>query len=132
MAVRVLPTPAGPVSVTSRALRSISPTAWSSEARPINAVRGAGIEGIDLDGPFCSRRPSSRTTTRILASHHRMPVAAEHSSELPLPAQGTVSDADRYSKGLAEQTPCTGTRSKGLYEFQRGWSRFMLLICAVG
>jgi hypothetical protein len=42
-----------------------------------------------------------------------MPVAAEHSSELPLPAQGTVSDADRYSKGLAEQTPLYGNKIKG-------------------
>ena len=29
--------------------------------------------------------------------------------ELPLPAQGTVSDADRYPKGLAEQAPLYGT-----------------------
>src|SRR4029450_11629964 len=28
--------------------------------------------------------------------------------ELPLPAQGTVSDSDRYSKGLAEQSPLYG------------------------
>jgi 4-carboxymuconolactone decarboxylase len=32
--------------------------------------------------------------------------------ELPLPAQGTVSDADRYSKGLAEQTPLYGNEIK--------------------
>jgi 4-carboxymuconolactone decarboxylase len=32
--------------------------------------------------------------------------------QLPLPAQGTVSDDDRYSKGLAEQAPLYGTRSK--------------------
>jgi hypothetical protein len=68
MAVRVFPTPAGPVSVTSRALRSRSLTAWSSDVRPINLVRGAGIEGIDPDGPTCSRRSSSRTTTEFW--HH--------------------------------------------------------------
>jgi len=32
--------------------------------------------------------------------------------ELPLPAQGTVSDADRYSKGLAEQAPLYGNEIK--------------------
>src|SRR5512133_1608258 len=32
--------------------------------------------------------------------------------ELPLPAQGTVSDADGYSKGLAEQTPLYGNEIK--------------------
>jgi alkylhydroperoxidase/carboxymuconolactone decarboxylase family protein YurZ len=32
--------------------------------------------------------------------------------ELPLPAQGTVSDADRYSKGLAEQAPLYGDEIK--------------------
>ncbi|MDF2746136.1 MAG: putative decarboxylase, partial [Propionibacteriaceae bacterium] len=32
--------------------------------------------------------------------------------ELPLAAQGTVSDADRYSKGLAEQTPLYGNEIK--------------------
>jgi 4-carboxymuconolactone decarboxylase len=32
--------------------------------------------------------------------------------ELPLPAQGTVSDADRYSKGLTEQAPLYGNEIK--------------------
>jgi 4-carboxymuconolactone decarboxylase len=32
--------------------------------------------------------------------------------ELPLPAQGTVSDGDRYSKGLAEQSPLYGVEIK--------------------
>jgi len=32
--------------------------------------------------------------------------------ELPLPDQGTVSDADRYSKGLAEQAPLYGNEIK--------------------
>ena len=32
--------------------------------------------------------------------------------ELPIPAQGTVSDADRYSKGLAEQAPLYGNEIK--------------------
>jgi 4-carboxymuconolactone decarboxylase len=32
--------------------------------------------------------------------------------DLPLPAQGTVSDADRYSKGLAEQAPLYGNEIK--------------------
>jgi hypothetical protein len=59
---------AAPVSVTSQALRSMSPTAWNSQARPINAVRGAGMEGTDLDGSFCSRRSSSRPTTEFW--HH--------------------------------------------------------------
>jgi hypothetical protein len=83
MAVRVLPTPAGPVSVTSRALRSMSPTAWSSDARPINAVRGAGMEGTDLDGPFCLRRSSSRPTPEFwhrTIAFHRVPLAAEYAS----------------------------------------------------
>jgi 4-carboxymuconolactone decarboxylase len=32
--------------------------------------------------------------------------------QLPLPAQGTVSDPDRYSKGLAEQAPLYGNEIK--------------------
>ena len=32
--------------------------------------------------------------------------------ELPLPAQGTVSDADRYSRGSRSRHRCTGTRSR--------------------
>jgi 4-carboxymuconolactone decarboxylase len=32
--------------------------------------------------------------------------------ELPLPAQGTVTDADRYSEGLAEQAPLYGNEIK--------------------
>ena len=32
--------------------------------------------------------------------------------DLPLPDQGTVSDSDRYPKGLAEQTPLYGTEIK--------------------
>lgn len=32
-----------------------------------------------------------------------------HGIELPLPDQGTVSEADRYPKGLAEQAPLYGT-----------------------
>jgi 4-carboxymuconolactone decarboxylase len=32
--------------------------------------------------------------------------------DLPLPPQGTVSDADRYPKGLAEQAPLYGTEIK--------------------
>lgn len=31
---------------------------------------------------------------------------------LPLPSQGTVTDADRYARGLGEQARCTGTRSR--------------------
>jgi hypothetical protein len=38
---------------------------WSSDARPINLVRGAGIEGIDPYGPLCSRGSSSRSTTEF-------------------------------------------------------------------
>jgi 4-carboxymuconolactone decarboxylase len=33
--------------------------------------------------------------------------------QLPLPAQGTVSDPDRYSKGLAEQAPLYGNEIRG-------------------
>lgn len=33
--------------------------------------------------------------------------------ELPLSAQGTVSDADRYPKGLAEQAPPVWRRDQG-------------------
>jgi 4-carboxymuconolactone decarboxylase len=35
-----------------------------------------------------------------------------HEIELPLPDQGTVSDADRYSEGLAEQAPLYGNKIK--------------------
>ena len=35
-------------------------------------------------------------------------VFADHDIELPLPAQGTVADADRYARGLAEQLPLYG------------------------
>ena len=36
----------------------------------------------------------------------------DHGIELPLPAQGTVSDAERYTKGLAEQVPLYGDEIK--------------------
>ena len=36
----------------------------------------------------------------------------ERGIELPLPDQGTVSDADRYPKGLAQQAPLYGTEIK--------------------
>jgi 4-carboxymuconolactone decarboxylase len=39
-------------------------------------------------------------------------VFRDHGIELPLPAQGTVSDAERYSKGLAEQAPLYGDEIK--------------------
>ena len=39
-------------------------------------------------------------------------VFADHGIELPLPAQGTVSDADRYPEGLAEQAPLYGNEIK--------------------
>lgn len=39
-------------------------------------------------------------------------VFRDHGIELPLPAQGTVSDAERYSKGLAEQAPLYGAEIK--------------------
>jgi 4-carboxymuconolactone decarboxylase len=39
-------------------------------------------------------------------------VFRDHGIELPLPAQGTVSDAERYSKGLAEQSPLYGDEIK--------------------
>ena len=39
-------------------------------------------------------------------------VFAEHGIELPLPAQSTVSDADRYPKALAEQAPLYGDEIK--------------------
>ena len=35
-------------------------------------------------------------------------VCQDRGIDLPLPDQGTVSDADRYSKGLAEQAPLYG------------------------
>jgi len=40
-------------------------------------------------------------------------VFTEKGIELPLPDQGTVSDVDRYSKGLAEQAPLYGNEIKG-------------------
>jgi 4-carboxymuconolactone decarboxylase len=39
-------------------------------------------------------------------------VFRDHGIELPLPAQGTVSDAERYSEGLAEQAPLYGDEIK--------------------
>jgi 4-carboxymuconolactone decarboxylase len=39
-------------------------------------------------------------------------VLRAHGIELPLVAQGTVSDGDRYSKGLAEQSPLYGDEIK--------------------
>ncbi|MBD8042631.1 carboxymuconolactone decarboxylase family protein [Arthrobacter sp. Sa2BUA2] len=39
-------------------------------------------------------------------------VFRDHSIELPLPAQGTVDDAARYQRGLAEQEPLYGTEIK--------------------
>lgn len=39
-------------------------------------------------------------------------VFADHDIELPLPAQGTVADADRYASGLAEQLPLYGNEIK--------------------
>ncbi|WP_091416412.1 carboxymuconolactone decarboxylase family protein [Friedmanniella luteola] len=39
-------------------------------------------------------------------------VFRDHGIELPLPDQGTVSDADRYAKGLAEQAPLYGDEIK--------------------
>ena len=39
-------------------------------------------------------------------------VLTENGIELPLPAQGTVSDADRYATGLAEQDPLYGNEIK--------------------
>ena len=79
---------AGPVSVTSRALRSMSLTAWSSDARPTNAVRGAGMEGTGHDGPFCSRRSSSRPTTEFW--HHT--IAFRSLPNTPLNDQGSPAE----------------------------------------
>ncbi len=39
-------------------------------------------------------------------------VFRDHSIELPLAPQGTVSDVDRYARGLAEQAPLYGTEIK--------------------
>jgi 4-carboxymuconolactone decarboxylase len=54
--------------------------------------------------------------------------------ELPLPAQGTVSDPDRYSKGLAEQAPLYGNEIKdNLAElpepFNEAMPRFLTEFC---
>lgn len=39
-------------------------------------------------------------------------VFADHGIDLPLPTQGTLSDADRYATGLAEQMPLYGNEIK--------------------
>ena len=54
--------------------------------------------------------------------------------DLPLPPQGTVSDADRYSKGLAEQAPLYGTEIKeGMADlpepFNEALPRFLTEFC---
>lgn len=50
-----------------------------------------------------------RTLNAIAAVNE---VFRERGITLPLPAQGTVSDADRYQKGLAEQAPLYGDEIK--------------------
>ncbi|WP_312182081.1 carboxymuconolactone decarboxylase family protein [Arthrobacter sp.] len=61
-------------------------------------------------------------------------VFRDHGIELPLPAQGTVDDAGRYQRGLAEQEPLYGTEIKdnlaGLPQpFDEALPRFLTEFC---
>ena len=103
-AIRVFPTPPGPIRVTSRALRSSALTSSTSRRRPISGVTGAGSRArassfgsrrriASLEPPqflgAARARASSSARRAVLVSGQRVGLAAgpvEREHQLAVPA----------------------------------------------
>jgi len=76
------------------------------------AALNVGVEPIEIREAIYQLSPFigfPRTLNAIATVNDAF---GAQSIQLPLPDQGTVSDADRYSKGLAEQAPLYGNEIK--------------------
>jgi len=76
------------------------------------AALNVGVQPIQIREAIYQLAPFigfPRTLNAVAAINE---VFRGHGMDLPLPPQGTVQDADRYARGLAEQAPLYGTEIK--------------------
>jgi 4-carboxymuconolactone decarboxylase len=76
------------------------------------AALNLGVEPIQIREAIYQLAPFIGFPRTLNAIAMINDVLRDHSIELPLPPQGTVSDASRYTKGLAQQAPLYGTEIK--------------------
>jgi 4-carboxymuconolactone decarboxylase len=96
------------ITVTVLACLQTLPQLRSHTAAALNV----GVQSVEIREAMYQLAPFigfPRTLNAVAAVNE---VFRERGITLPLPAQGTVSDADRYPKGLAEQAPLYGDEIK--------------------
>jgi len=96
------------ITVTVLACLQTLPQLRSHTAAALNV----GVRPVEIREAMYQLAPFigfPRTLNAVAAVNE---VFRERGITLPLPAQGTVSDADRYPKGLAEQAPLYGDEIK--------------------
>jgi 4-carboxymuconolactone decarboxylase len=76
------------------------------------AALRVGVEAIQIREAIYQLAPFIGFPRTLLAVATINDVFRDHGIGLPLPPQGTVSDADRYARGLAEQAPLYGNEIK--------------------
>ena len=96
------------ITITILACLQTLPQLTSHTAAALNV----GVEPIQIREAIYQLAPFigfPRTLNAVAATNA---VFRNRGIELPLPAQGTVADADRYRRGLAEQAPLYGDEIK--------------------
>jgi 4-carboxymuconolactone decarboxylase len=96
------------ITVTVLACLQTLPQLMSHTAAALNV----GVQAVEIREAIYQLAPFigfPRTLNAIATAND---VFLAQGIQLPLPAQGTVSDADRYPMGLAEQAPLYGTEIK--------------------
>jgi 4-carboxymuconolactone decarboxylase len=96
------------ITVTVLACLQTLPQLRSHTAAALNV----GVEPIEIREAVYQLAPFIGFPRTLNAVGTVNDVFRAQGIELPLAAQGTVSDADRYSKGLAEQAPLYGDEIK--------------------
>jgi 4-carboxymuconolactone decarboxylase len=118
------------ITVTVLACLQTLPQLASHTAAALNV----GVEPVQIREAVYQLAPFIGFPCTLNAVATINDVFTAHGIELPLPVQGTVSDADRYPKGLAEQLPLYGNEIKdnlaGLPEpFGEALPRFLTEFC---
>jgi 4-carboxymuconolactone decarboxylase len=96
------------ITVTVLACLQALPQLRSHTAAALNA----GVQPIQIREAIYQLAPFIGFPRTLNAVATVNEVFQDQGIELPLPDQGTVSDADRYAKGLAEQAPLYGNEIK--------------------
>jgi 4-carboxymuconolactone decarboxylase len=76
------------------------------------AALNVGVQAIQIREAIYQLAPFIGFPKTLNAVTTINEVFRDHGMDLPLPPQGTVSDADRYPEGLAMQAPLYGTEIK--------------------